>query len=98
MLILLYTDPLELKITKLLIVTTGESRRDYLSHLLWQMRKAVGGIPSPGPSRRAGPPSPRKRGEGHKGSRSARCVALRPACGEKVALSAAKGRMRAFKT
>ena len=40
MLILLYTDPLELKITKLLIVTTGESRRPYLSHLLWQMRKA----------------------------------------------------------
>lgn len=40
MLILLYTDPLELKIMKLLIVTTGESRRDYLSHLLWQMRKA----------------------------------------------------------
>ncbi|HEX7420992.1 MAG TPA: hypothetical protein VF505_13970 [Thermoanaerobaculia bacterium] len=39
MLILLYTDPMELKITKLLIVTTGESRRDYLSHLLWQMRK-----------------------------------------------------------
>jgi hypothetical protein len=42
MLILLYTDPLELKITKLLIVTTGESRRDYLSHLLWTMRKAIG--------------------------------------------------------
>jgi len=41
MLILLYTDPLELKITKLLIVTTAESRRDYLSHLLWQMRKAM---------------------------------------------------------
>ena len=41
MLILLYTDPLELKITKLLIVTTGESRRGYLSHLLWQMRKDV---------------------------------------------------------
>jgi hypothetical protein len=40
MLILLYTDPLELKITKLLIVTTGESRRPHLSHLLWQMRKA----------------------------------------------------------
>lgn len=39
MLILLYTDPLELKITKLLILTTGESRRSYLSHLLWQMRK-----------------------------------------------------------
>jgi hypothetical protein len=41
MLILLYTDPLELKITKLLIVTTGESRRSHLSHLLWQMRKAA---------------------------------------------------------
>ena len=41
MLILLYTDPLELKITKLLIITTGETRRAYLSHLLWQMRKAV---------------------------------------------------------
>ena len=41
MLILLYTDPLELKITKLLIVTTGESRRAHLSHLLWQMRKAT---------------------------------------------------------
>ncbi len=41
MLILLYTDPLELKITKLLIVTTGEARRAYLSHLLWQMRKDV---------------------------------------------------------
>jgi adenosine deaminase len=40
MLILLFTDPLELKITKLLIVTTGESRRAHLSHLLWQMRKA----------------------------------------------------------
>jgi adenosine deaminase len=41
MLILLYTDPLELKITKLLIVTTGESRRAYLSHLLWEMRKGT---------------------------------------------------------
>ena len=40
MLLLLYTDPMELKITKLLIVTTGESRRQHLSHLLWQMRKA----------------------------------------------------------
>jgi len=40
MLILLYTDPAELKITKLLIVTTGESRRAHLSHLLWQMRKS----------------------------------------------------------
>ena len=41
MLILLLTDPHELKITKLLIVTTGESRRSHLSHLLWQMRKAT---------------------------------------------------------
>ena len=41
MMILLFTDPLELKITKLLIVTTGEARRDHLSHLLWQMRKAT---------------------------------------------------------
>ena len=41
MLILLYTDALELKITKLLIVTTGESRRSYLSHLLWTMRKGA---------------------------------------------------------
>lgn len=50
MLILLYTDPLELKITKLLIVTTGESRRQHLSHLLWQMRKAGGpGAGSRGP-------------------------------------------------
>jgi len=40
MLILLFTDSLELKITKLLIVTTGESRRPYLSHLLWEMRKS----------------------------------------------------------
>ncbi|HET7435567.1 MAG TPA: hypothetical protein VFN10_12740 [Thermoanaerobaculia bacterium] len=39
MLILLYTDPLDLKITKLLIVTTGESRRAYISHLLWELRK-----------------------------------------------------------
>lgn len=43
MLILLYTDPLELKITKLLIVTTGDSRRAHLSHLLWQMRKELAG-------------------------------------------------------
>jgi adenosine deaminase len=42
MLILLYTDPMELKITKLLIVTTGEARRAYLSHLLWRMRKSTG--------------------------------------------------------
>jgi hypothetical protein len=41
MLILLFTDPMELKITKLLIVTTGESRRAHISHLLWDMRKAL---------------------------------------------------------
>lgn len=39
MLIVLYTDPTDLKITKLLMVTTGESRRPYISHLLWKMRK-----------------------------------------------------------
>jgi adenosine deaminase len=44
MLILLYTDPLELKITKLLIVTTGETRRPYISHLLWEMRKKMTGV------------------------------------------------------
>lgn len=41
MLILLLTDPMNLKITKLLMVTTGESRRAYLSQLLWQMRKDI---------------------------------------------------------
>jgi hypothetical protein len=41
MMILLYTDAAELKITKLLIVTTGESRRPFLSHLLWQVRKRL---------------------------------------------------------
>lgn len=39
MLILLYTDADNLKITKLLMVTTGETRRPYISHLLWKMRK-----------------------------------------------------------
>jgi adenosine deaminase len=39
MLILLYTDSINLKITKLLMVTTGETRRPYISHLLWKMRK-----------------------------------------------------------
>lgn len=39
MLILLYTDARNLKITKLLMVTTGETRRPYISHLLWLMRK-----------------------------------------------------------
>lgn len=42
MLILLYTDSENLKITKLLMVTTGESRRPYISHLLWKMRKQPG--------------------------------------------------------
>lgn len=40
MLIILYTDPKDLKITKLLMVTTGENRRPFISHLLWKMRKA----------------------------------------------------------
>lgn len=42
MLILLYTDAVNLKITKLIMVTTGESRRPYISHLLWKMRKQLG--------------------------------------------------------
>ncbi|MCM2282577.1 MAG: hypothetical protein NDI61_12105 [Bdellovibrionaceae bacterium] len=40
LLILLFTDPHDLKITKLLMVASGETRRPYISHLLWQMRKA----------------------------------------------------------
>jgi adenosine deaminase len=39
MMIILLTDPEALKITKLLMVTTGEQRRPYISHLLWKMRK-----------------------------------------------------------
>lgn len=38
LLILIFTDPENLKITKLLMVATGENRRPYLSQLLWQMR------------------------------------------------------------
>ena len=38
MLIILFTDINNLKITKLLMVATGENRRPYISHLLWQMR------------------------------------------------------------
>jgi adenosine deaminase len=38
LLILLFTDAQNLKITKLLMVATGESRRPYLSQLLWKMR------------------------------------------------------------
>ncbi|RYZ89691.1 MAG: hypothetical protein EOP06_08970, partial [Proteobacteria bacterium] len=41
LLILLFTDPDNLKITKLLMVATKESRRPYISHLLWKMRKRV---------------------------------------------------------
>lgn len=43
MLIILLTDPFDLKITKLLMVTTGENRRPYISHLLWKMRKKLEG-------------------------------------------------------
>jgi hypothetical protein len=39
MLIVLFTDAADLKITKLLMITTGENRRPYISHLLWKMRK-----------------------------------------------------------
>ena len=39
MMIILYTDSDNLKITKLLMVTTGETRRPFISHLLWKMRK-----------------------------------------------------------
>lgn len=38
LLILLFTDAENLKITKLLMVATGEHRRPYLSQLLWKMR------------------------------------------------------------
>jgi len=43
LLIVLFADPQGIKITKLLMVATGEHRRPYLSHLLWQMRKAQAG-------------------------------------------------------
>ena len=41
MLIILFTDSKNLKITKLLMVVTGESNRPYISHLLWKMRKRL---------------------------------------------------------
>ncbi len=41
MLILLFSDPQNLKITKLLMVVTGENRRPYISHLLWSLRKKL---------------------------------------------------------
>lgn len=39
LLLVLFADPQFLKITKLLMVATGETRRPYLSHLLWKMRE-----------------------------------------------------------
>lgn len=41
MLIILFTDSKNLKITKLLMVVTGETNRPYISHLLWKMRKQI---------------------------------------------------------
>lgn len=41
MLILLYSDPDKLKITKLLMITSKENRRPFISHLLWKMRKKI---------------------------------------------------------
>lgn len=41
MLILLYSDPENLKITKLLMLVTKEKRRPHMSHLLWQLRKKI---------------------------------------------------------
>jgi adenosine deaminase len=41
MLILLITDPTHLKITKLLMVCTGEKRRPYISQQLWKLRKRL---------------------------------------------------------
>ncbi len=39
MLILLISEPENLKITKLLMIATKEERRPYISHMLWEMRK-----------------------------------------------------------
>ena len=41
LLILLYSDSDNLKITKLLMVATKEMRRPYIGHLLWEMRKTL---------------------------------------------------------
>ncbi|MBL6988136.1 MAG: hypothetical protein ISR65_00070 [Bacteriovoracaceae bacterium] len=38
LLIILFSDPSNLKIMKLLIIATGEKRRPYLSQLMWEMR------------------------------------------------------------
>lgn len=43
LLILLFSNPNSLKITKLLMVATKETRRPYISHLLWEMRKTIRG-------------------------------------------------------
>ena len=41
LLILLYSDSENIKITKLLMIASKESRRPYISHLLWEMRKSI---------------------------------------------------------
>ena len=41
MLILLFSEPENLKITKILMIATKEERRAYISHLLWEMRKKL---------------------------------------------------------
>ena len=41
LLILLYSDVENLKITKLLMVATKEQRRPYITHLLWEMRRKI---------------------------------------------------------
>lgn len=41
LLILLYSNPTTLKITKLLMIATKESRRPFISHLFWEMRKSI---------------------------------------------------------
>lgn len=41
MMIILYTDPNQLKITKLLMVATGEKRRPFMSSVLWNHHKAI---------------------------------------------------------
>lgn len=41
LLILLYSNPNSLKITKLIMVATRETRRPYISHLFWEMRKNI---------------------------------------------------------
>ncbi len=41
LLILLYSDPSNLKITKLLMIASKEKRRPFISHLLWEMRKGL---------------------------------------------------------